>query len=76
MGRAKTDSGSSSRQQHDVHVYLNVYDLSEQNNVLYWCGFGVFHTGVEVFGYEYAYGGTSLALLDPSSTAELRRSRL
>lgn len=38
-------------------VKLNVYDLSEQNFLLYWLGFGVFHTGVEVFGVEYAFGG-------------------
>ncbi|CAD7696205.1 unnamed protein product [Ostreobium quekettii] len=38
-------------------VMLNVYDLSDQNYVLYWMGFGVFHTGVQVHGVEYAYGG-------------------
>jgi hypothetical protein len=38
-------------------VYLNVYDLSDQNQYLYWAGVGVYHTGVEVYGIEYAYGG-------------------
>ncbi|KIZ02393.1 hypothetical protein MNEG_5568 [Monoraphidium neglectum] len=38
-------------------VRLNVYDLTPQNGWTYWCGVGVFHTGVEVFSVEYAYGG-------------------
>lgn len=49
--------GRSDNSKSQDWVYLNVYDLSEQNNFLYWCGFGVYHTGVEVFGFEYAYGG-------------------
>jgi len=28
-----------------------------QNDWTYWCGFGVFHSGVEVYGVEYAFGG-------------------
>eukprot|EP01023_Acetabularia_acetabulum_P028387 TRINITY_DN26822_c1_g1_i4.p1 TRINITY_DN26822_c1_g1~~TRINITY_DN26822_c1_g1_i4.p1 ORF type:complete len:191 (-),score=16.01 TRINITY_DN26822_c1_g1_i4:181-753(-) len=40
-----------------VPVYLNVYDLTEQNGYMYWCGFGVFHSGVQVYDIEYAYGG-------------------
>lgn len=38
-------------------VTLNVYDLTPQNDWTYWVGVGVFHTGVEVYGIEYAYGG-------------------
>lgn len=38
-------------------VRLNVYDLAEQNAFLYWAGVGIYHSGVEVFGVEYAYGG-------------------
>ncbi|CAA0827592.1 PPPDE putative thiol peptidase family protein [Striga hermonthica] len=37
-------------------VYLNVYDLTPINGYLYWAGVGVFHTGVEVHGVEYAFG--------------------
>lgn len=37
---------------------MNVYDLlPAQNAWSYWCGVGVFHAGVEVYGVEYAYGG-------------------
>ena len=28
-----------------------------QNDWTYWCGVGVFHSGVEVYGVEYAFGG-------------------
>ncbi|EFJ49855.1 hypothetical protein VOLCADRAFT_73996 [Volvox carteri f. nagariensis] len=38
-------------------VVLNIYDLAPQNNWTYWCGVGIFHSGVEVYGVEYAYGG-------------------
>ncbi|KAG2494192.1 hypothetical protein HYH03_007550 [Edaphochlamys debaryana] len=38
-------------------VTLNIYDLAPQNNWTYWCGVGIFHSGVEVYGVEYAYGG-------------------
>ncbi|CAN4107570.1 unnamed protein product [Withania somnifera] len=37
-------------------VYLNVYDLTPVNGYFYWAGIGVFHTGVEVHGIEYAFG--------------------
>lgn len=46
-------------------VYLNVYDLTPQNGWTYWCGVGVFHTGVEVYGIEYAYGGEYSVIKQP-----------
>ncbi|KAG7672615.1 hypothetical protein Ndes2526B_g08857 [Nannochloris sp. 'desiccata'] len=38
-------------------VYLNVYDLVEQNNYMHWAGVGIYHSGVEIYGVEYAFGG-------------------
>lgn len=37
-------------------VYLNVYDVTAFNGYAYWFGLGVFHSGVQVHGVEYAYG--------------------
>ncbi|GAA0165663.1 cysteine protease [Lithospermum erythrorhizon] len=37
-------------------VYLNVYDLTPLNGYVYWAGLGIFHSGVEVHGAEYAFG--------------------
>ncbi|KGN62582.1 deSI-like protein At4g17486 [Cucumis sativus] len=37
-------------------VYLNVYDLTPVNGYVYWAGLGIFHSGVEVHGVEYAFG--------------------
>ncbi|KAG8503118.1 hypothetical protein CXB51_000929 [Gossypium anomalum] len=37
-------------------VYLNVYDLTPVNGYIYWAGLGIFHSGVEVHGVEYAFG--------------------
>lgn len=39
-----------------MEVHLNVYDLTPANGYAYWFGLGVFHSGVEVHGVEYAYG--------------------
>ncbi|KAG2259060.1 hypothetical protein Bca4012_096062 [Brassica carinata] len=51
-------SGSVRRKQKPGHfpVYLNVYDLTPMNAYGYWLGLGVFHSGVEVHGVEYAFG--------------------
>lgn len=37
-------------------VVLNVYDLTNLNNYMFWCGLGIFHSGIEVHGLEYGYG--------------------
>ncbi|XP_065571290.1 deubiquitinase DESI2-like [Artemia franciscana] len=38
-------------------VILNVYDMFWTNEYTSSLGIGVFHSGVEVYGTEYAYGG-------------------
>ena len=46
-----------------ARVVLNVYDLADTyNSWTYWCGVGVFHSGVEVYGVEYAFGGQGSVL--------------
>ncbi|KAF3585018.1 hypothetical protein F2Q69_00029190 [Brassica cretica] len=42
-------------------VYLNVYDLTPINGYIYWAGLGIFHSGVEVHGVEYAFGAHDYA---------------
>ncbi|KAG0462481.1 hypothetical protein HPP92_020957 [Vanilla planifolia] len=42
-------------------VYLNVYDLTPLNGYVYWAGLGIFHSGVEVHGVEYAFGAHDYA---------------
>jgi len=49
-----------STQPRRISVYLNVYDLEEStkyNNYTYYFGFGVFHSGIVLFGQEYSFGG-------------------
>lgn len=46
-----------SEQSDDPTVRLVIYDLSDQNWWTAWAGVGIFHSGVEVYGIEWAYGG-------------------
>ncbi|KAF5747098.1 deSI-like protein [Tripterygium wilfordii] len=47
---------STSYSSGNTPVYLNVYDLTPMNGYFYWAGLGIFHSGVEVHGVEYAFG--------------------
>lgn len=47
---------SAKRKTGSVPVYLNVYDLTPINGYAYWLGLGIYHSGVQVHGVEYAYG--------------------
>ena len=40
-----------------VQVVLNVYDLIPQNDYLFRLGLGAYHSGVEISGVEYSFGG-------------------
>jgi hypothetical protein len=42
-------------------VYLNVYDLTPMNGYVYWVGLGIFHSGIEAHGAEYAFGAHDYA---------------
>ncbi|PUZ61917.1 hypothetical protein GQ55_4G316400 [Panicum hallii var. hallii] len=48
-------------------VFLNVYDVTPANGYARWLGLGVYHSGVQVHGVEYAYGahdGTSSGIFE------------
>ncbi|KAH7405234.1 hypothetical protein KP509_15G062000 [Ceratopteris richardii] len=35
---------------------LNIYDLTHMNGYMYWFGLGVYHSAIEAYGMEYAFG--------------------
>ncbi|KAL2651211.1 hypothetical protein R1flu_019339 [Riccia fluitans] len=57
-GSTTSSSGSTSSSWNStrVPIYLNVYDLTPMNGYVYWFGLGIFHSGIEAHGLEYAFG--------------------
>ena len=52
------------------HVYLNVYDLNQVNENLYYLGLGMYHSGVQVGGLEWSFaGGAGIFCDSPKSAA-------
>ena len=49
-------SNINSMSQSGSKVYLNVYDLHENNDMLHPLGLGLFHSGVQVGRTEYTFG--------------------
>ncbi|KAJ4956999.1 hypothetical protein NE237_013782 [Protea cynaroides] len=52
VAKREQSNGGDNRTQ----LYLNVYDLTPINNYLYWFGLGIYHSGIEAHGMEYAFG--------------------
>ncbi|KAJ9551093.1 hypothetical protein OSB04_015138 [Centaurea solstitialis] len=61
MGQEDSNSTSSERDHSndmimDTQIFLNVYDLTPANAYSIWFGFGIFHSGIQVYGMEYGFG--------------------
>ncbi|CAL8109147.1 unnamed protein product [Orchesella dallaii] len=63
-------------EEHREPVMLNIYDMYWTNQYTTMMGLGVFHSGIEVFGTEYAYGGhpfafTGIFQINPRDSEDL-----
>jgi len=58
---SNSSSGSLATNHSQSHspnqILINVYDLHPINSFMYQFGIGAFHSGVEIFGTEYSFGG-------------------
>jgi hypothetical protein len=48
-----------------LQILLNVYDLHDSNRVLHGMGVGLYHTGVEVKGYEFSFSSVGVVRTRP-----------
>ncbi|KAG6556190.1 hypothetical protein Mapa_002131 [Marchantia paleacea] len=56
LSNVPTSGSDGTSASNRVPIYLNVYDLTPMNGYVYWVGLGIFHSGIEVHGLEYAFG--------------------
>ncbi|CAN6202304.1 unnamed protein product [Urochloa humidicola] len=54
--QARGGGGAAPAAAPSTPVYLNVYDVTPANGYARWLGLGVYHSGIQVHGVEYAYG--------------------
>jgi len=60
IAKARRDGAESGKSMEDANVFINVYDITPRLNRWLRCCFlqwGIYHTGVEVHGKEFAFGG-------------------
>jgi len=58
-------SNTTTKQLSKTPVYLNVYDLSQDNSLLHNFGFGAYHSGLEINGVEYTFGQGGVVSHEP-----------
>lgn len=58
----KSSVDASLKNRQDNSVLLNVYGLTQFNKTFHFTGVGVYHSGVQVYGNEWAYGSFPLPI--------------